>query len=338
MINSGLQIGWAIWRMGGFIGLSSLYSSLGVLIFVTMAWSVGAFFGGFIGSALTPILKKNVIYVSFKLAIHDHPINSLIPFHFQYLTASVMIVGNLLVIIWDTDSEAIIVGRLLIGGAHGITYVALITHAGENSAKNMRGRNLSAINCMLYVGIFVSVIITGTVRFNWLGFPVTISGERIISIIGVLIAVASIACTIMYTVETVPFLLRRNNREHAMINLKLLRGLRHETLELVQEMEEFNLMVVQDERKSGNIFTNGNSKPLVLMIMMRLMVALTNNFLINVVAFSFVFLIFPLHQFRLVPLATVAPRFAMSIVQTFYADFFNRKIQIIVFRLRPQQS
>lgn len=63
MLNSGLQIGWGIWRLG-FIGFWSW--SLGVHIFVTMAWSVGAFFGGFIGAVLTPILKKNAIYVSFK--------------------------------------------------------------------------------------------------------------------------------------------------------------------------------------------------------------------------------------------------------------------------------
>lgn len=241
-----------------------------------------------------------------------------------------MIVGNLLIIIWDADSEAIIVGRLLIGGAHGIAYVTLITHAGENSAKNMRGKNLSTINFMLYLGIFVSVIITGTVRFTWLGLPATISAERIIGIIGLIFAVASIPCTITLTVETVPFLLRRNNRDSAMINLKILRGLRHETLELIQEMEEFNLMIVQDKQNNGNIFTNGNAKPLVLMIIMRLMVALTNNFLINFVAIAFVLQIFYFYQFRLVPLAVVAPRLAMSMMQIFYADFFKRKAQISV--------
>jgi hypothetical protein len=33
-----------------------------------MSWSVGAFFGGFFGSIITPILKKEVIYVSHESA------------------------------------------------------------------------------------------------------------------------------------------------------------------------------------------------------------------------------------------------------------------------------
>jgi len=184
---------------------------------------------------------------------------------------------------------------------------------------------------MLYTGIFVSVVVTGTVRFGWFG-PLTLSGERIIAIIGVLLAVASIACTIMMIVETVPFLLHRNCREHAMINLKRLRGSDHETFQLTQELEEFNSMVVEDKQNSCNILNNGNVKPLVLMVMMRLMVALTNNFVVNVVTISFVSQIFYtdyLYQYRLIPLAVVAPRLFMSIVQIFYADVFKRKIQVI---------
>lgn len=239
-----------------------------------------------------------------------------------------MLVGNLLFIIWDEHSEALIVGRLLIGFAHGITYVALITHAGENAAKNMRGTILSIINCMLYTGIFVSVITTGTVRFTWFG-PLTISGERIIAIIGILLSVASIACITTMSVETIPFLLRRNDRFSAMINLKHLRDSHYETLQLSQEMEEFDLMIVQDKQNSGNIFSNGNAKPLMLMIVLRLMVALTNNYYMNVAAITFSSDMFYIHQYRLVPIAVVASRFAMSIIQIFYADLFKRKVQII---------
>lgn len=66
MLNSGLHIGWGIWRLG-ILGIWSLLISVGLLIFVLMAWSVGAFIGGFVGAIVTPILKKNVIYVSFIL-------------------------------------------------------------------------------------------------------------------------------------------------------------------------------------------------------------------------------------------------------------------------------
>lgn len=246
-----------------------------------------------------------------------------------------MIVGNVLFIIWDEDGEAIAVGRALMGLAHGIAYVTLITHAGENASKNMRGTTLSIINCMMYSGIFVSVVITGTLQFESPIQPETISSERIVAIVGIVLAAASIGCTIMKNVESVPYLLHGNNREQAMVNLKELRASAHETLAVTQEMEELQLMVAQDKRDNWNIFTDDNAKPLVLMILMRLMVALTNNFLINYVAFTLVqgmllIVSFTPFNYRMVPLIIVAPRLAMSIVQIFYADMLNRKIQILV--------
>lgn len=63
MLNSGLHIGWGIWRIV-FPGLSV---DFGIFTFILMTWAIGAFFGGFIGSILTSIYRKDVSYVSLKL-------------------------------------------------------------------------------------------------------------------------------------------------------------------------------------------------------------------------------------------------------------------------------
>ncbi len=245
-----------------------------------------------------------------------------------------MVVAHVIIITLDEYAEAIATGRILMGIAHGLAYVTLITHAGENAAKNMRGTILSIINSMIYTGIFASVAITGAVHYDWWsGRPHTITSDRIVSIVGVVLAVAAIGINMMMTVESVPFLLDMNNREHAKINLIRLRGSHHETLALIQEMEEFHLMNVQDKQDNWNIFTDGNVKPLFLMILMRLMVALTNNFLLNTLAIGYasqMFDNFDIAQLRLVPLVVVAPRLGMSIIQIFYADVIKRKIQLIV--------
>lgn len=65
MIISGLHIGWGIWRTT-FLDLWSETTSSSLLTFIIMAFSLGAFVGGFVGSVLTPILRKNSIYVSFE--------------------------------------------------------------------------------------------------------------------------------------------------------------------------------------------------------------------------------------------------------------------------------
>lgn len=243
-----------------------------------------------------------------------------------------MIVGNLLFIIFDEHGEALSTGRILMGIGHGLAYVTLITHAGENATKNMRGTVLSVVNCMLYTGIFVSVVITGALSVDSFGRPPTISSERIVAIVGVLVAVAAIGCTVMLTVESVPFLLQMNNNGSAEINLKHLRGPSYKTLALTQELEEFRLMHVRDKQDSRNIFLNGNARPLGLMILMRIMVALTNNFLLNVIALSYVSDMFDWSYirpspYRLAPLIIVAPRLTMSVIQIFYADAIKRKIQ-----------
>lgn len=214
------------------------------------------------------------------------------------------------------------------GVAHGIGYVTLITHAGENAAKNMRGTVVSVVNCMLYLGIFVSVIITGTVQYNWFT-PVTISRDRVVAITSIAVAILAVAATLM-TIESVPFLLHGNFQDKAMFNLQNLRGSPNETLELTREMEELHLMVTQDKRDNWNMFSDGNVKPLVLTILLRIMVALTNNHLINTIAITYTFGMFDYHQYRLVPLVVVATRFGMSIIQIFYADVLYRKVQMLV--------
>lgn len=304
MMGSGLHIGWGIWRSFFPLWILSVHSSL--FIFMIMAWPLGAFIGGFAGSVLTPMLMKKSIYL---------------------LSAGIFIIGNVLIIGWDDEGGAIAAGRVVTGVAHGIGYVTLITHAGENAAKNMRGTILSDINWMIYIGVYVSVVITGTVQY-FLFSPATISSSRIVGIVGIAIAVLAVAATLM-TIESVPFLLHANNMTDAKFNLQNLRGVPHETLELTREMEELHLMITQDKRDTWNIFTDGNGKPLVLMILMRIMVAMTNNYLINMLAINYVFVMFDWPQYRLVPLVVVAPRLAMSFVQIFYADLVKRKIQLM---------
>lgn len=198
----------------------------------------------------------------------------------------------------------------------------------------MRGSVLSLVNCMIYTGIFASAVISGTVPlvWRWPGWhiPGPLSVEQIHAIVGILLAIGSIGCTLMMTVESVPFLLYKNNQGNAMVNLKHLRDVPHETLALTQEMEEFNSMIDQDKQEDCNIFTNGNAKPLVLMILLRLMVALTSNLLINVVFLILTSGILYVDDYRLISLIIVAPRFAMSVIQVLYADRIHRKIQMII--------
>lgn len=235
-----------------------------------------------------------------------------------------MIAGNLLHIIWDRNYASIVIGRLLISLSHGIVFLAIITQAGENASRNMRGTVLSTLNCILYLAIFISAHVTAAVDVN-----ADFSAERILAIISLIFISASIICTITVTVESVPFLLRKNQAPIAMENLKHLRDTTVETPQITRELEEISSMIIQDKQDDENPFTNGNVKPLILVIAIRLMAALTNNFLLNYVLIGLCELILS-GNYRYAPLLVVAPRLAMSILQVFYADVLGRKIQIII--------
>lgn len=75
MLNSGLHIGWGIWRVL-FAGVWQ-FTNTGIVIFTLMSWYVGAFLGGFAGAILLPILRKDTIYVSFRHFIHLGQLNQI---------------------------------------------------------------------------------------------------------------------------------------------------------------------------------------------------------------------------------------------------------------------
>ncbi|KAJ6635935.1 Solute carrier family 2, facilitated glucose transporter member 5 [Pseudolycoriella hygida] len=298
MLASGIHIAWGIWRSGVF----AIATNMSLLIFSVMVWPIGAIFGGFLGSALIVVLKKSIIYC---------------------ITAAIMTVGNVLLVIWDRNYAVIVICRLLTSVGYGAAFIAVITHAGENASRNMRGIIVSTINCMLFVGIFISLHVTGAV-------PVyaDFSSERILAIITLIFIVASVICTITATIETVPYLLRKNRTVDALENMKNLRGVAIESPQLKSEMDELKLMIIQDKEDNRNVFANGNVKPLLLILSIRLMAALTNNYSINLICVAFGERVLYHHQYA--PLMIIAPRVATSALQIFYADFFARKVQLIV--------
>lgn len=247
--------------------------------------------------------------------------------YFQYITALTMAIGNLLFIIWDDQYAALVVGRLIISLGHGMVFIALIPQASENASKNMRGTILSTINCMRFIAIFISG--TTNIQLN-ADEQTVISSERLIGIIALVFILASIICTLTTNVESVPYLLMKNEPNVAMTYLKYLRDVKSETSQITSEMEELSLMTNQDKQEDTNICGNGNGRSLALIIMLRLLVALTNNFLLNTILIRACEHIYNIDRYGLATIVIVAPRLIMSVVQIFYADVFGRKFQIIL--------
>lgn len=58
-------------------------------------------------------------------------------------------------IVWFDHYAAVLAGRMLAGMTHGIVYIALLSHAGENTVSDMRGRLLSSLAFITTLSAFL---------------------------------------------------------------------------------------------------------------------------------------------------------------------------------------
>lgn len=147
-------------------------------------------------------------------------------------------------IIWYDQIEGIIVARLLAGAAHGVIYVVLIEHAGENAEQQNRGFLISSLNLSLMTGAFMFAVF----RFS-LPITATVTVDRLIGIIGLLLLATFL------TYESVPYLLRFGNDTKALHNMMRLRTESVETMKVHQDLQEMKLMVSEDMLESSNVLT-----------------------------------------------------------------------------------
>lgn len=249
-------------------------------------------------------------------------------------------------IIWYEEHIAIVVGRCLAGlgiysdflkeiivfivdylSGHGMAYLTIIIHASENAAKEVRGMVVSLINVMIFVAVTISATIITIVTYN---HGDNMNSDRVIGIVGLVISVASILCTIFFLKESVPYFLVRNKDNEALVCMKELRAETNETWRVTDDIQELHTMVQEDRKDGRNIFTEGNAKPLASIVIMFLLGVLTNNYLLNIILFNFLGIAIGWPNFMLAPIILAAVRGGMSIISVFFADIVGRKIHIIV--------
>ncbi|KAG4067418.1 hypothetical protein HA402_009655 [Bradysia odoriphaga] len=305
IIISGMHIGWGIWRLiFNEPWMTALPRPL--FIFAKMSWYVTAVVGGFVGSGLVIALRKNIIY---------------------FICAATLAISSLIFIIWYDEHIAIIVGRCIAGFGHGIVYLTTVIHVSENAAKEVRGMVVSLINVTIFLGIATSATILVTVSYE----PGDqFNSDRIIGIIGLILSALSVVCTIFMDIESVAYLLVRNKDDEALECMKDLRCETNETWRLTDDIQELHSMVQEDESHGRNIFTEGNSKPLALMIVLFFVGMLTNNYLVNIILFNFLALALDWPNFLYSPLILASVRAATSLIMIFFSDVIGRKIHLTV--------
>lgn len=190
--------------------------------------------------------------------------------YFQYSIAVGLIPVSTTFVLHQTSSSynLLLIGRALAGFLYGVTLVTLILHIADNSSQFMRRHfmwTISAINLLptVILAEFISTV-TGFCDVN--------------ASIGVIMFALAILTLIFMpcTYESIVFLLANGTDLRALeIMLKLRNESRHY---IRRDFNEFKMMLVEDYSDGGNIFSNGNSRPLFLVLLVRLLnVLLTSN-------------------------------------------------------------
>lgn len=241
----------------------------------------------------------------------------------QYLSGSIMVISSLILIIWCKDETGILFSRILAGFGHGLVYNVAVIHAGENAIKEIRGIVISTLNCVLWSSIFIGSILIATVQ---MGISTTISSDRMLGIFGLGFSVTAIIYTMFFTHESVVFLLIRGKLGEALELLTMLRNEQTETIGISDDFEEMRLMIGQDKQENKNIFKNNNEKALGLMVALKILHVLTNNFLFNWILMIITASILRSGNRRMSPVILTGVRFLSSTIQVLLAESSKRKL------------
>lgn len=228
-------------------------------------------------------------------------------------------------IIWYNQVAAIAIGRIIAGFAHGFTYIALVSHAGENAVTNFRGRTLASTNFFITLGIFLFTLLQYSAS-NSVGITV----ERLIGIITLVLSAVAIILIPFFTYESVAFLFYHGKDQKALHNMVVLRSETSETVQIQHDYQDMRMMVTQDRLQSINIFSEGNVRPLLLMSGVRLLAFFTNNRLINaaqIVVGVIVLRTLPLYVTSLI---LASSRVIIAIVPMCVTDSIRRRLQFII--------
>lgn len=189
-------------------------------------------------------------------------------------------ISGILYVAWFNDYTAILIGRLIGGFVHGILYMTIVSHYAENSVAQMRGRIVSNIGVVLNGS---AVFITFFNYFDWAIFNMESSySARLVGIFVIVFAVLGLILNYFLTVESVHFLMDLDQKHEATTALTKLRSEKSsDSLTITREINQIEEMMNQANEENRNIFKNENFRPLLVIIIVKVIAFLTNNAIIN---------------------------------------------------------
>lgn len=217
------------------------------------------------------------------------------------------------------NAAVLIIVRALAGIAHGFTYITGICHASENCVKEYRGTLMSMFHYMILISIVTVVFI----------IPVDSEPEldnfdinMVIGILSLLYSLMGLAFIPCLTYESIVYLIQRQQYREAINNMIKLRNESQETWEIKNDFDEMKLMVAEDLRTKRSILKDGNTRPFLMIVLTKIVVALGFNYTLNMIRVA---AIAPVTTEMWSPGTVFGIRAVVATICVFLVDVYGRK-------------
>lgn len=251
------------------------YSSLAASSAST--WFVGGIIGFLVAPVSLDFLSKKNVFVSWSLKIK----RKLIEFYFQFFSNILIAASAIFLIIQPNLIYTVFLARFIGGIGHGLCYVAAIQYLGEISDDNIRGR----FGTLLHLFLLKGGIISTPLAINLMSFGM--DANRFLGINIVQFSLSAILLIFLFYKESPVTLIAAGKDESALKMLMILKGKDEETDEITKSFNDAKAMVLEDRKKDSGIFTDGNVRPLLIVILLRLSFVLSFNFVLKQLHFHY---------------------------------------------------
>lgn len=214
--------------------------------------------------------------------------------------------------------------RLMMGFAHGYTYLTVIIHASEIMHQKLRGMVVAAFQmCMIS-----SIIVTSSMAATMV--EESLEAFQYVGIIGLLYCILGIVFTFIFTRESPVQLMRDNKFDEALKLMIQVQNESDETWSIRNEFNELKKMVEEDEETSKNIFENGNARPLKLITLLKIAFVISFNYGLNFIRLKYTSIFITQEGYNLSGLTFLSVRIVVLIFTMFSIELNGRKVHFLI--------
>lgn len=244
--------------------------------------------------------------------------------HIKHVPVILFYISGVLLTVLPNNASVILVARILSGIGYGYIQLVFIVHGSEVSVAKLRGMFLNTFNFCLATGMVVGTAFMMTNQTN--------SGLAHYRAFGIfIIFYTALAHLFLYIfcIESPVFLLQQGDVIGATQVMIKLRNESVETWDIRNDVSELKAMLTEDSQCDKNIWSEGNSRPLLILICAKLLLVLSFNYPLNMIRINTVDAMFFTEDLAAAAILLSTTRCVIAVLILFAVDYFGRRFLLL---------